>query len=89
MIIYTVSRTIFKNKRIGRVNEHRIFFHSPNMEDAARQAEILASRYKRRYVVIANAYEYNKLYHKWNLIHSRAIVAFRSAGKLKPAEIER
>lgn len=89
MIIYTVSRTIYKNKKVGRVNEHRIFFHSPNMEDAARHAEILASRYKRRYVVIANTYDYDRVFRKWDLVASRAIFAFRSSGKLKPAEIER
>lgn len=81
MIIYSVIRRKVKTSR--NTIESQIFHFSPSYDDCLDQAKILASRYKRRYLIQSNAYDKDG-----NGIQLTALTFVRCAGKGQPVIIE-
>ena len=81
MIIYSVVRRKVKASSLQVVGQ--IFYFSPSYDDCLDQAKILASRYKRRYLIQANSYDKDG-----NGIQLSALTFVRCAGKGQPVIVE-
>lgn len=83
MVIYYVTRMVRKERKTGVSIERRIFAFSPNVDDMMEEARILASRYKRRFVVCGVDYK-KSVDGRYVAQGLKGIVAFQCEGKGKP-----